>query len=547
MRKVLFLFIIICSVNISLAQSVVDSVLTELDKVIMRSDVYENEKKARIDIVYKDANHQGLVPESRFEANRRLYAEYEYYNSDSAIYYVNKTFDIATEINRQDWINMSLVYKARSLSVAGLYSEAIELIRTVDKSKFTPNQLVEYYKTIENTYVYHSEYAQDERYCPAYMLKAEAYRDSAMAQMRKGTFWHTTSEAQGMIRAGYYTNAIEFLSAHLKDYRPDTREYAVIVSSLAYAYELNGEPEKRMICLAQSAMADIQGVVKENTALRQLAEMLYAKGDVERANRYLKKSLQDANEFNARMRNIQSSKMLPLIDASYQAIVDKQNQRLKIVLSIVGVLSLFLLIAVLYIFRQMKQLKRTSDKLINVNAELKRLNEELTMVNAKQKETNTSLTEANVIKEEYIGRFLQLCSTYISEMEAYRKMLSRKAATGRADEVFKAIKSTQFIDDSLREFYQSFDTSFLNIFPTFVDRFNELLSEDERIVLKQDERLNTELRIFALIRLGITDSQKIASFLRCSITTIYTYRSKLKNRSLHKDNFEAQVMKISSF
>lgn len=546
MRAILYL-LFVCCVNVSLAQSVVDSILVELDNVILHSDSYESEKLSRIEIAYRDARQSELMPETQYEAYRRLYSEYEYYDSDSAIHYINKLIDIATEMRRNDWINMSIVYKARSLSVAGLYSEAIDLINNVDKSQFSPAQLVEYYKTIENTYVYHSEYAQDSRYSPEYMLKAETYRDSAMAQMRKGTFWHTTSEAQGLIRAGHYLQAIDLLSAHLKDYHPDTREYAVIVSSLAYAYELNNEPEMRMICLAKSAMADIQGVVKENTALRQLAEMLYAKGDIERANKYLKKSLQDANEFNARMRNIQSSKMMPLIDASYQAIVDKQNQHLKIVLTIVGILSLFLLIAVFYIFRQMKQLRRTGNKLVNVNTELQQLNAELTAVNAKQQQTNTSLTEANVIKEEYIGRFLQLCSTYISEMESYRKMLSRKAATGRADDVFKAIKSTQFINDSLREFYQSFDTSFLNIFPTFVDRFNELLPEDERIVLKQDERLNTELRIFALIRLGITDSQKIASFLRCSITTIYTYRSKLKNRSLHKDNFEAQVMKISSF
>lgn len=220
-----------CCVNISLAQNTVDSILIELDKVISRSNVYEAEKKSLIDIAYSDANRQGLTPEARFEVNRRIYAEYEYYDSDSALHYIDKIIEIAKEVNRYDWLNMSIVYKSRSLSVAGLYSEALELISTVDKSQFTPAQLVEYYKTIENNYVYHSEYAQDDKYRLIYIQKAELYRDSAMTQMNKGSFWHTTSEAQGLIRAGRHVEAIDLLSRHLKDYRPDTREYAVIVSS----------------------------------------------------------------------------------------------------------------------------------------------------------------------------------------------------------------------------------------------------------------------------------------------------------------------------
>ena len=225
----------------------------------------------------------------------------------------------------------------------------------------------------------------------------------------------------------------------------------------------------------------------------------------------------------------------------------KHQQVLQIFLVVTSLLTLFLACAVWYVIRQVKKLARARQDLLAMNEELKLLNERLIEVNQRQHETNDSLTEANHIKEEYVGRFMGLCSTYIDKLEGYRRMLNKQAASGKVEELYKTLKSSRFIDEELKEFYQNFDNSFLSIFPDFVKRFNELLPEEERIIPKQDERLTTELRIFALIRLGITDSAKIAGFLRYSITTIYTYRSKLKNRSLCRDNFEEEVMKIGSF
>lgn len=532
----------------------ISEILSMLDTSVAESDRYEQEKIKRIDFIKEELQRGDLTPEKEYDINLRLYREYEYYINDSALKYIDRNIDIATQTQRPDWLDRSKIYKARSLSTSGLFAEAIDLISTVDKANLTPALLAEYYITIENTYTYHSEYAQDASYAPRYLDKATVYRDSALAVMGPDSYSFTISQAQSFITDHKYRDAQELLEKAAGSVSTDSRDYAVLMGVLAYAYELDHNDDKRMECLARSAMADMKGVVKENMSLRQLAEMLYARDDVERANRYLKKSIADANLFNARMRNTQASRMLPLIDMSYQSVQQQQSDRMKLFLFIISVLSLFLVIAIVFIVRQMKRVSRAHEKLVHVNAELQSLNgrlhtlnTELEEANLRQREVNSSLREANVIKEEYIGRFLQLCSTYISEMESYRKMLSRKAATGRADEVFKAIKSTSFINDSLKEFYQNFDASFLNIFPSFVESFNALLPEDERVYPKQGERLNTELRIFALVRLGITDSSKIASFLRCSITTIYTYRSKLKNRSLHRDDFESQIMKISTF
>ena len=532
---------------VSVVDGRVDSVLRALDDAIFDSKMYEDEKKKRIELIKQDFNNKDISDEMRYEINRRLYEEYEYYICDSAHHYIDRNIAIASSLRRQDWLGISKIHKARVLSTSGLFAESFDVIKTVDKSRLSQEQLMEYYKTIEDNFIYHAEYAEYSEYAAEYQQKVEIYRDSMLNAGREGSFWHTISLAKKYIGRRQTDAAEELLATRLQFHERGTRERAVLLGMLAHVCEMGNRPTERMIYLAESAIADMQGVVKENMSLRQLAEMLYERGDVERANRYLKKSLADANVFNARLRNMQSSKMLPMIDASYQAIQNEQSNRLRWSLVAISLVSIFLLVAVIYIFRLMKRLRKTRDRLIEVNSELQDLNDELTAVNHRQRDTNDSLRESNAIKEEYIGRFLQLCSTYISEMESYRKMLNRKAATGGIDDVCKALKSNSFLNDSLREFYQNFDASFLNIFPHFVERFNELLPSDERIELKQGERLNTELRIFALIRLGITDSQKIADFLRCSITTIYTYRSKLKNRSLHRDDFEVQIMKISSF
>ena len=261
----------------------------------------------------------------------------------------------------------------------------------------------------------------------------------------------------------------------------------------------------------------------------------------------MKKSMADASQYNARLRNVQASKMLPMIDYSYQMEKELQHKKLQFFLGVISLLSVFLILTIGYIFRQMKKLAKARLEVVCANNELKKLNADLVEANRLQRQLNDSLTETGRIKEEYIGRFLGLCSADIDKLETYRRMLNKKAASGKVEELYKTLKSSQFIDDELKEFYLNFDNSFLSIFPNFVECFNSLFPKDDVIVPKQGERLTTVMRIYARIRFGINDSAKIAGFLRYSITTIYTYRSKLKNRSLCRDNFEEEVMKIGSF
>lgn len=541
----LFSFSMLCA---SLAaQNNLDSLLAVLDKVVQQSDRYEDAKKQHIAFIKERLSNRELSQEEIYHINLQLFNEYEAYICDSARHYINQNLAIAKNLGRQDLLNESLLKKAHILATSGLYAEGVKLLESVDTSSLSNKLLADYYMAFENIYLYHAEYAQDDEYRPVYLNKMNAYRDSILQFATEGTYQYMITKGPVLFDRNQKKEAEVFLNDFLSQVSPDTREYAIITSILAFICQYSSQPELRKVYLVKSAIADVKAVVKENNSLRELAEILYEEADIERANNYMKKSMADASFYNARLRNVQASKMLPVIDRSYQLEKEMQRRKLQTFLWVISFLSLFLILTIAYIVRQMKKLAKARREVLCANNELQKLNTELLEANHQQKQMNDSLRESNCIKEEYIGRFLGLCSTYIDKLETYQRMLNKKAASGKLEELYKTLKSSQFIDDELKEFYQNFDSSFLNIFPDFVECFNSLLPESEKIVPKQGERLTTELRIFALIRLGISDSAKIASFLRYSITTIYTYRSKLKNRSLYRDDFEEQVMKIGSF
>ena len=276
-----------------------------------------------------------------------------------------------------------------------------------------------------------------------------------------------------------------------------------------------------------------------------LAFLLYEEGDIDRAYKYIKRSLEDALFCNARLRTYEISQMLPIIDQAYQHQSQARQRQLVISLISISLLSVFLLIAVLSVYRQMRKLSVARKDLSQANKLLNDLNKELSETNKLLKHSNETLSEANLIKEEYIGRYMDQCSAYIDKLDDYRRLLNKTATAGKIDDLIQTIKSKQFIEDELKEFYTNFDSTFLQLFPTFVEEFSALLVDNEEIQLKSGELLNTELRIFALIRLGISDSVKISHFLRYSLSTIYNYRTKLRNKSaVPRDEFESYVMKI---
>lgn len=547
MKKHLLLLLTFSFPLLLLANNKEDSLLNELDKVISQSEHFEGKKNKKIDLLKQRFQKKNLSKGKQYQLNNALFLEYETYNYDSAMHFINHNLQIAAELGNENMLNDSKLKKTRLLSIAGIYVEGMKLLQSIDKLSLTPDKLREYYTENKNLYLYQAEYAVGSEFRDGYLKQMNAYLDSILTLAPKESYEYITTKALILINNQKTNEAEKLLLSNIKRISPNTREYSITTSILAFLYSFDTRTDLRKEYLIKSAISDIKAVVKENNSIRALAEMLYEEGETERAYHYMKISMDDANYFNARLRNLQSSKMLSVVDKTYLTEKIEQQKRTQKLLNIISFLSIFLFISVIYVILQMKKLSRARQQVQNINKELQKLNADLSEVNDRLHQTNNSLKESNIIKDEYLGRFLDLCSKYIDNLENYRKQLNKKASTGKLEDVFKLLKSTKFADDELKDLYLNFDTAFLKIFPNFVEAFNQLLPETERIAPKKEEQLTAELRIFALVRLGIADSRQIANFLRFSITTVYSYRSKMRVKSLYKDSFEEQVLKIGTF
>lgn len=529
---IIFILFIVCTLSVN-AKNRLDSLLTELDKTIEQEEHYTSLKEERIKGLKQDLLKTSGI-DARFRLYKEIFNEYEAFICDSAYQYSLLCLSLAEQQKNIYWINESKLQISSTLTISGMYPEAVELLSSIDKAALGEEQIIDYYTNYYHAYNEWGEYAEYS-YAAKYKEKGKAYQDSVLALVKPNSFEYVMEYSWRYMEQEEYDKAKKLLLSYLPEIKQDTRQYAMITSIIGILYWYLDDIEKHQEYLAISAISDIKAAVKENTSLRSLANVIFQKGgELERANNYIKKSLSDANFYNARLRSIQISKLYPLIENAYQLEREQQQKRLHMLLIVISILSILLILTIIYIISQFRKLAEARKQTL--------------IANEKLKSNNIALAEANHIKEEYLGRFLSLCSLYIEKMEKHHRALNKKAKEGNLDELYKTLKSNQFIEDELKDFYHNFDSAFLNIFPNFVNQFNALLIEEERVIPKQDEKLTTELRIFALIRLGITDSQKIAEFLRYSITTIYNYRSKYRNKSVvPRDEFENEIMNITSY
>jgi len=523
--------------------SVAESLCDSVDMALEHSHEYERIKERRIDSLRREL--AGTVSADRqVETVGKLVTEYDAYNSDSAIHYVNRYMSLPPVMADSSLMLRMIIRKADIVSHAGLYREALEILAEHRPASADTSMLEEYYSVYSSLYQYQSEYTTDSEFLKENERLREVYNDSLLAVCEPSSYLGMVVRAPRLVRDGNIVQAEEMLLDALGGYCRGTREYSVLTSILAYVYSEAGDSRNHRRYLALSAISDLQGAVKENMALRALATALFEDGDIERANRYLKQSFADANFFAARMRNAQSSRMLPVIDEAYNV---KQNEMQRIQrrqIFAISLLAFVLVLAIGLILRQFKAVKQAQKNTAAAYAELSELSDRLREANVGLENMNAGLIASNSAKEESVSIFMEFCSSTISSVKNYQQSLRVLAAQGSMTALVKKLASSEIIDNTLKEFYQKFDEAVLSIYPSFVEKFNRLLRPDEQVQLRQGELLNTELRVYALIRIGIDDSAKIARFLRCSITTVYTYRSKMRKRALNADTFETDVAQI---
>ena len=521
-----------------------DSLLKVLDKTIETHAVYTREKELRINRLRSQLTEKES-PTDIYELNLMLFQEFKSYKCDSAIACLNKNIRISDEMGDSYKTSESKLLLSHLLASSGIYLEAVDIINTIDRKHLPPELLLDYYICNNHIYEEASLHTQDPNSSVRYRNLGEAYKDSIYNVISEDSELYIRMRETHFRDMGETGKAIELNDLLLKNTQPGTPAHALITYYRALDYQRKGDRESEKYYLALSSLSDIQSATKDHASLWMLAQILHEEGDIERAYRYIRFSWDETVFYNARLRSSQTAGILSLIDETYHALMEKKNQLLRRYTILISVLVIMLAVACVFIYRQMKKLSVARNNLQDVNAQLKTLNEELQQMNICLRTTNVDLLESNHIKEEYIGRFIKLCSTYIDKLNGYRRMVYKKIAHGQIDEVLTMTRSPEALDSELNELYANFDRAFLQIFPDFVGKFNELLMENESIIPKKGELLNTELRIFALIRLGINDSQQIAEFLRYSVNTIYNYRAKVKNKTrVSREDFENRVRMI---
>ena len=546
--KNIIIFLCLCTICMcrlhAADSSRADSLLLKLDQAIKERPIYMEQKELKL-AELKRQLHRQIPDEERFAILGTLLDEYRSFNTDSALHMAEEREQIAIRLGNREYIDNARMNKADVLGMTGMYKEVMDLMRNIHIDRLSVDIHPYYYHIYRTVYGLMADYAVTAYEKKLYTELTDKYRDSLLLVNKDNLLIHTLIQSDQYNVRNEYDKAIRLLTDYLalqKDYEHDV---AICAYTLSESYRLKGDKEKEKEYLIVSAMADMKTAVREYISLRKLAVLLYQEGDIERAYSYVKICMEDAAACNARLRKLEILEIFPIINDAYQQKTEKQQEQMKWALVSISLLSLFLLLAIFYVYKQMKKVAAARREVIDANKRLKELNDELHLSNAQLKEANHSIAENSYLKEEYIGRYMDQCSVYLEKMDNYRRSLGKIAATGNVEELYKNIKSSKFIEGELKEFYTNFDNTFLQLFPTFVEDFNALLADDQQISLKAGERMNTELRIFALIRLGITDSVKIAQFLRYSVTTIYNYRTKVRNKAAgDRDLLEQEVMTI---
>lgn len=543
--KLLISLLLAISSNVVVAQSRLDSLLFQLDKSIDDHKQYSDKRENSINDLKQRASLAKPYSADLYELNMQLFRGYKAYICDSAILYLNKNVLIAEKLKDNDRLCETKLYLSYLLGSSGMYKEAVDVLESVDRKNLPAHLLIDYYDTHHHLYGEMAFYTQDRSVSHTYRQISDSYKDSLLAILPLGSDLQLTMQEAICRDAGDNNEARRINDIRLSRAVFGSPEYSMITYHRALSYRNDGNKEEEKHYFALSALSDIHASIKDHASLWMLAELLSEDGEIEHAYRYMRFSWSETMFYNARLRSLQSAGILSLIDKTYQAMIEKQNQQLRNYLILISVLCIMLVAAAGYIYRQMKKLAVARNNLEDMNKQLKVLNEELKETNICLQTTNLDLSESNEIKEEYIGRFIKLCSTYIDKLDSYRRMVNKKISDGKTADLLKITRSQDALDDEVKELYINFDTAFLQLFPDFVNKFNTLLKENDPIVLKKGELLNTELRIFALIRLGIDDSSQIAEFLRYSVNTIYNYRAKVKNRArVVRDDFEVLVKAI---
>lgn len=535
--------------------------MDSLDSLLENAEELAKVKETRIEELNRRKSPQ-MKDEERLWLNKMLYDEYSVYKADSALCYVNENIEIAKRLGRTSLEAEWRINRVFLLAAQGLLSEAEKELVQIDVGDISDDAKYSYYETASYLYSHLSQYighsnGMTERY------------DEMAKSMNEEALKHITPSAPAYYSlmsttlSGPQDPQWETVKSRLReavDSSPlDSRTSAINAYNLAKMYLAEGDEDGHMNYLIKSAMADLRICNRDIASMEELSNLCYQKGEIDRGYAYINHCLKAALLYPNRVRVVNISAVIDKLQRATELRSIEQDRKLGISFIVVSILSVILLLVMVVTLMQFFRLKRAHANLMEskslLNDHMKELrdtqdrlsdvNRELTAANDKLRRSNDRLVDLNYVKEEYVGYVFSICSNYLTKIEEYRRDIARKMKVGKIDDVRMLISNPQIEQNELREFYHRFDITFLHIYPNFVGDFNALLRPEEKIVLKKGELLNTELRIYALVRLGINDSVKISEFLHMSPQTVYNNRLKTRNKAIvPKEEFVDRVRQL---
>lgn len=558
MRKHILFWLLVNWIGWIYAESVekeIPQLLATLDSILVQTGELASQKELKIAQLKKKLSNAANF-EEEFWINKMLYDESFVFNADSAMKYVDRNIQIATELKKKDWQDEWLINRSFMFAATGLLKEAGEVLEKVDSTSLSDGLKLSYYYQRSYLYSHLGQYMGDQKQVNnKYYNEFENANKHMLALVRPKDplYWWCVASCNELSPEDSLFSALEnvVLSSH-----HNTRLDAMNAYGLSNMYKRIGDKEKTMIYLIYSAMADLRVCNRDIASLQELSSLLYDAGDIDRAYAYMNYCLKAALLYPNRVRIINISTELDKIYADYQQRDIRWRNSLQNYLYVVTFFSIILVLALIGLYRQTKKLRKSRTELDSANHSLNQhvvelsqmhkqlalANQELQNLNELLRSANQKLQESNDVKEEYIGYVFSICSNYISKLDEYRKNINRKLKTGQFEEARQLTDNSSLTQNELKDFYANFDAIFLRVYPDFVADLNSLLRPEEQILLKDASELNTEVRIYALVRLGINDSVKIADFLHCSPQTVYNHRLRMRNKAIiPKDKFAEAV------
>lgn len=481
--------------------------------------------------------------EARFQIYNELFNEYLAFKADSAVKYVNILCNLAEEINIPEYKNQAYINKSAILATSGLFNQAEAVLQQLDKSTFTTANYRLYYENCRWLYITWGAYIHNDEIAVHYQDKVHAYSDSMLTVIPRGDVDYYYWKGESHWGKREYAKAEEQYRLGIERMSPLSRRYASITCSMALVAreQENWDDFEKFMILA--AIADQKIPLKENMAMQELALFLTTRcDDTQRGNEYILCSLEDAVFYGNRLRLMEIAKKFPDIVVKYQENNGKVQTMQTIIIVVATIFIIVLLLLAWYSVRSNRDLKAQRKIRIKLIGDLTAANENLNTLSKDLKETNMQLKETNTLRERYVSLFIELCAAYIDKYNKFHKTIERKVKAHQVDDMLTLLHQNRTKDVDAREFFMNFDKAFLSLYPNFIHDFNQLLKSEQQVTLKNGEIMSNELRIMALMRLGVTDTQKISTLLFYSPQTIYNYRSVFKQKALDPENFESNIM-----